>query len=227
MDDCSTDNSLNILEELREDIPNLVIIKQEYNAGVSCARNKGIDAARGEYVTMLDSDDYYINIDKLKNEMDKMNSDIILAYSKIVRVDNNSHLLEQQFLNNSLYLQGHILSKTMLGVNNMTLPRDYVIKRKDIMECGGYTVGCSLYEDLELLFKLLSKGKAVCTFQEGTAYRQNTNGLSSKPEKIKIRTRWRLCWKYRKLERYNSRILLTIGLVIMRLKQEIKLILVR
>ena len=55
VDDGSTDNWIDEIESIIKDI-NCIIIKQE-NKGVSCARNKGLDAASGEYVLFLDSDD--------------------------------------------------------------------------------------------------------------------------------------------------------------------------
>ncbi|NFN80121.1 glycosyltransferase [Clostridium botulinum] len=58
IDDGSKDRSIEIAKSLLEgsDI-NFKIITQE-NAGVSCARNRGINIASGEYITFLDSDDY-------------------------------------------------------------------------------------------------------------------------------------------------------------------------
>lgn len=58
IDDGSKDRSIEIAKSLLEssDI-NFKIITQE-NAGVSAARNRGINVASGEYITFLDSDDY-------------------------------------------------------------------------------------------------------------------------------------------------------------------------
>ena len=64
VDDGSTDNSLNVVKEFVERIDNgwiddrLTIISQP-NAGVSAARNKGIQEAKGKYVTFLDGDDIW------------------------------------------------------------------------------------------------------------------------------------------------------------------------
>ena len=61
IDDCSPDNSmeviLSLIEEYHGDIT-FTILKHEYNKGLSAARNTGIDAAHGDYVFFVDSDDY-------------------------------------------------------------------------------------------------------------------------------------------------------------------------
>lgn len=57
VNDGSPDNSLSILEEYAAKDSRIRIISQE-NAGISVARNTGMDVATGEYIYFLDSDDY-------------------------------------------------------------------------------------------------------------------------------------------------------------------------
>lgn len=57
VNDGSTDNSAEILAEYAAKDARIRVIHQE-NAGVSVARNKGLDIAAGEYVTFVDSDDW-------------------------------------------------------------------------------------------------------------------------------------------------------------------------
>jgi glycosyltransferase involved in cell wall biosynthesis len=56
IDDGSTDSGLQIVQSMEKDNPLLKIIKQK-NAGVSCARNRGIQNATGNYISFLDADD--------------------------------------------------------------------------------------------------------------------------------------------------------------------------
>lgn len=56
IDDASTDRGLDICQELAARDQRIRIITQEHK-GVSAARNRGLDAAEGEYIFFLDSDD--------------------------------------------------------------------------------------------------------------------------------------------------------------------------
>ena len=57
VDDGSTDRSREIAEELSREDERITLIRQE-NGGVGVARNTGIDAATGKYLTFVDGDDY-------------------------------------------------------------------------------------------------------------------------------------------------------------------------
>ena len=57
VDDCSTDGSLDLCRELYGQDARVRIIQQPRNMGPGAARNTGIRSARGEYITLVDSDD--------------------------------------------------------------------------------------------------------------------------------------------------------------------------
>ncbi len=57
VDDGSTDASADICERFAEQDERIRVIHQE-NAGASCARNAGLDAAHGDLITFVDSDDW-------------------------------------------------------------------------------------------------------------------------------------------------------------------------
>ena len=58
VNDCSPDNSETIILEYAARDPRIVYIKHEENKCLGGARNTGIRAARGKYITFVDSDDY-------------------------------------------------------------------------------------------------------------------------------------------------------------------------
>ena len=60
VDDGSPDNCSIICDEYAKLDPRIHVIHKE-NGGVSSARNAALDAARGDYVTFVDSDDYLLS----------------------------------------------------------------------------------------------------------------------------------------------------------------------
>lgn len=61
VDDCGTDNSMDIVEKLVAEYDGPIsfkILHHEHNRGLSVARNTGFDAAIGEWVWFVDSDDW-------------------------------------------------------------------------------------------------------------------------------------------------------------------------
>ncbi len=58
VDDCSRDETPDILARAERELPGAVLVSHEKNGGLATARNTGIDKARGEYLTFLDGDDW-------------------------------------------------------------------------------------------------------------------------------------------------------------------------
>lgn len=58
VDDCSRDETPDILARAERELQGAVYVRHEQNGGLATARNTGIDAARGEYLTFLDGDDW-------------------------------------------------------------------------------------------------------------------------------------------------------------------------
>lgn len=58
VDDCSPDGSGAICRQFAESDSRVRYLRRKENGGLSAARNTGLDAAIGDYVTFVDSDDY-------------------------------------------------------------------------------------------------------------------------------------------------------------------------
>lgn len=54
IDDCSTDNSLDIVNEFSKKFNNIIVLENDTNSGVVESRNRAINAARGFYILPLD-----------------------------------------------------------------------------------------------------------------------------------------------------------------------------
>ncbi|WP_159063581.1 glycosyltransferase family 2 protein [Parabacteroides bouchesdurhonensis] len=75
VDDGSTDNTWNICTEYAGKDDRFIVYRQE-NKGVSAARNKALDLAKGQYVAFVDSDDY-IELDFLEKLMQNVTGNIM------------------------------------------------------------------------------------------------------------------------------------------------------
>ena len=78
VDDCSPDDEFELCREKYRDDPRVVLLKQERNQGPAAARNRGIEEARGKYVTFLDSDD------GMKREGLARMHEVAVAYDAVV-----------------------------------------------------------------------------------------------------------------------------------------------
>lgn len=58
VEDCSTDNTLSIVEKIAKEDSRVVIVKHETNLGAGMGRRDGINAATGEYFITIDADDW-------------------------------------------------------------------------------------------------------------------------------------------------------------------------
>ncbi len=179
VDDCSTDHSTEILNDYACINKLIKLILLNENKGVSHARNVGLNAATGQIITFLDSDDYYYNTNKLKNEIEliEKKQGQVLTYSRRVIVDKYSKVMYEDL--EDRYYSGNILMKLLTEKNAYSfVQRDYCMPRKIAMEIGGYEEGNSYYEDYDVLLKLVSKYEMHYTRESGTAYRILVSGLS-------------------------------------------------
>lgn len=91
INDGSTDSTLQILEEYAGHDKRIKVISQE-NQGLSGARNTGLANAIGEFISFLDSDDYFLSDNALKtilknftNDVDFVNFGIFLNFESDVK----------------------------------------------------------------------------------------------------------------------------------------------
>ena len=88
INDGSPDNSLSIVEAIAGEYSNIKIVSQK-NEGLSAARNKGLELAKGDYVWFIDSDDW-IKKNCLSDILDELyisNLDAIVISSVNVSTD--------------------------------------------------------------------------------------------------------------------------------------------
>lgn len=84
--DCSTDNSREVVKKYIKDDPRIILIESEKNGGTSVARNKGLNVAKGRYISFLDSDDW-LHPDYLEKQLAFLKEkDAAIATASYMRV---------------------------------------------------------------------------------------------------------------------------------------------
>lgn len=81
-DDASTDATLAKAEELRRARPDLLrVLPAERNSGIAANFLRALEACRGEYVAMLEGDDYWTDASKLQRQVAQLAGDGTLSLS--------------------------------------------------------------------------------------------------------------------------------------------------
>jgi len=89
VDDCGTDKSMQLIEEMLQTYKGKIdfrIIRHQHNCGLSAARNSGIEAATGDYVFFLDSDDEIMPdcIERLVKPLYEKDYDFVVGAYRLV-----------------------------------------------------------------------------------------------------------------------------------------------
>ena len=81
VDDCSTDNTIDVVSSFAEFDDRIRLIKAISNGGVAKARNLGLENAKGEYIAFLDSDDLWKPTKLEKQLVFMQKNNYILTYT--------------------------------------------------------------------------------------------------------------------------------------------------
>mgnify|MGYP005748952649 CR=1 FL=1 len=191
VDDCSTDDSVEVIQSFVERDSRIKLIRLPENSGAAVARNRGIEAAQGRYIAFLDSDDLWVP-DKLEKQLAFMQAnDYPFTYAAYDRIDENGQVF------------GHI------GVPDRVCYSDLLkmcsigclTAMYDTQYFGKVTMPLiRKRQDLGLWLKLLKKTEYAYGLNETLAqYRVRTDSISANKANAAKFT-WRL---YREVEGLN------------------------
>ncbi|AUC82936.1 glycosyltransferase family 2 protein [Lacinutrix sp. Bg11-31] len=173
IDDCSTDNTISIINDFIFENQNITVVKNETNQGTAISRNKGIMAAKGDYIAFLDADDLW-KPQKLEKQIAFMeNENCDVCFSSYEQIDENGKPLNK--LVNALpsltykkYLKSNYIGNLTGVYNAKTLGKitsPNLRKRQDW---------------LLWLSAIKTSGKPARSVQESLAfYRVRNNSISS------------------------------------------------
>lgn len=171
VDDCSTDNSYDILCEYIEKDSRVKVYKNEKNMGVSYTRNFAVDKAQGEFVALIDSDDMWEQ-NKLKIQMQAISdNNADLCYTGSAFVD--THGVRSNFV---FKVPQTITYKKLLKQNIMSCSS--VVVRKELLK--KYPMAHdNMHEDFATWLAIAKSGaKCIGVNQPLLIYRVNRNSKS-------------------------------------------------
>lgn len=144
VNDGSPDGSLAIVERVAKEYPNIKVISQE-NQGLSGARNTGLEAAQGEYVWFVDSDDW-IEENCLKGLTEKLvdDIDIVQLHYQFAYEDGTTKIPVQK------YLDGIYSGKEITEQGGLTDPAPFSVLRSKYLKDNNFSFYRGIYhEDAE------------------------------------------------------------------------------
>ena len=89
VDDYSSDNSAEVIQQYASQDPRIKFIQLEKNSGAAVARNTAIEASTGRFIAFLDSDDLW-HPEKLEKQINFMlENEVAFSYTAYEKIDEN------------------------------------------------------------------------------------------------------------------------------------------
>ncbi len=103
VDDGSTDSTVKCIKQYIKEHEELRIrLLHQNNSGSGSARNRGIDAAQGEYIAFLDSDDCFVDTDALEKMYKLCKEKGVSICGSRGQISNNGTILEADYYKNNI-----------------------------------------------------------------------------------------------------------------------------
>jgi glycosyltransferase involved in cell wall biosynthesis len=195
-DDASTDSSIQIIKSLVAEDSRIRLIESSVNAGAAAARNRALDVARGQWISILDSDDL-MHPDRLLSligEGVKSNADIVTDDLLLFDTDRRAPpqtLFAGRWSNAALWVS----AEDYLATNNFygrgpALGYLKPIFRASIIATQNlrYDERLTIAEDYNFVFQLLMAGAKFRTVpQIGYFYRRHSGSVSHRLNSVVLR----------------------------------------
>jgi len=163
VDDGSPDNCPQLCDEWARRDTRISVVHRE-NGGLSAARNTGIDRARGDYLTFVDSDDF-LAADTLSLVMGQLGDNDIVEYpiwcfygaphESLLRFDERSYSdAADYWLRGEAYRHAYACNKVF---------------RRQLFDDVRFPVG-RVFEDVYTLPRLLRHARRITTISQGLYY---------------------------------------------------------
>lgn len=152
VNDGSSDNTLDVLYQLQEQHPDLIIIDQP-NAGGCSARNAGLNAASGKWIQFLDGDDI-LHPQKLESQLSLACSepDVNIVIGSYQEVDSNLKYIRT--MTESACPDVYIA--IMLSRAGRT--SSHLYRRSAVVQAGGWNTTRKSSQEYDLLYRVARLG---------------------------------------------------------------------
>ena len=175
VDDCSADNTREVVDALAKEDARVRYICHEHNQGACAARNTGIDAAVGEYIAFQDSDDFWLP-EKLQIQMDRvLQNDAEVVFCKYKRTISGE---EGSVIGPGWFNEGFQEPLTTVwGIGTQTL-----LMKREVLENLRFDVTLPRFQDLELLLRIAEQYRLYCVDTPLVDYCVGADSIGKHPE---------------------------------------------
>lgn len=172
IDDGSTDGSDKIVDKFAKNRKNVRVIHQE-NRGLSAARNRGLEIVKGDYITFLDSDDFFAKdaIEKLVDAVIDNKADISTCVHYERKENGELFDFNHGSLSSGVYSVKDMLYY-MLNERGSNLQVVDKLYRRGLFNGVRFPVG-EVYEDVAVCYKLFLQCKTDTVFIAEPKYYYN------------------------------------------------------
>lgn len=162
IDDGSTDESGSICDRIARDDSRIRVFHQ-LNRGLSAARNKGLENARGEYILFVDSDDTVFTSDTIRKLYDKLKRDKSqMAMGGYCHVDESGEELSAENLPDDIWDAEKFLSYYSQNKSNSCIYVWTKLYSKSIFQDLRFPEG-KYYEDEWIIDSVIEKCNRIST----------------------------------------------------------------
>jgi glycosyltransferase involved in cell wall biosynthesis len=181
VDDCSKDNSVEILEKFLVNYPNIEFVKNEVNLGIPSNFNLVLKKAKGKYLSFVCDD--LVTKTRFEDDVEvfeQLDLDYILVHSISQSINSFGEVLNETSPN----LSNYILYKDFVTINeiikNPFINAVTTMFRVDLVKTLGGWDESLLFEDNPFWFKICEEGKKIKFIPKiNTYYRKHANNTSN------------------------------------------------